>query len=297
MTGWIAWWQLSPNHLAYIIFFLLGLSASVSVWILLNPGDGVLRFFTASLMCALLFVFTAFVDGICFQTYEVIAGNGVNLTSVSFWLFFIPLSVFVTIPVFVCLVLPMVLLGWIPCKASNQTLIAPDEQLDSQPIVTIRTYLGVTILVAVVMAIIVRTMQGSGVTINSLTKNQQTNLQFVRYVLVLAVTFHLTWAYSYLQWAVGRSQRLVSFIRVLSAFGLILAHSASWVMIAYLLPFEDPFFGENSGKLQLGEVFVSSMAFGVALSLSPMAAFWVLRNAGFRLCHRGKEIELGSFDK
>jgi hypothetical protein len=111
------------------------------------------------------------------------------------------------------------------------------------------------------------------------------------------VTFHLTWAYSYLQWAVGRSKRFSSLLRVLSGIGLLLAQSAFWMMVAYLLPFKDPISGESSEKLQRGEVFLTAMTFGVALSLSPMAAFWVLRNNGFRFCHRGKAIELKSFDK
>jgi len=297
MAGWLAWWQLSQNFLAYIIFFSLGLSASVSVWILLNPGDGVLRFFTSSLMCALLFICTAFLSGICIQTYLVATGNSGDLRTLSFFLMILPATVLATIPFFICLVLPMVLLGWIPCKTSNQTLIAPEEQLDSQPIVTIRTYLTITVFVAVVMAVLARTMQASGITMQNLTKNTETNLQFVRYVLVLVVTFHLTWAYSYLQWAVGRSKRFSSLLRVLSGIGLLLAQSAFWMMVAHLLPFKDPISGESSEKLQRGEVFLTAMTFGVALSLSPMAAFWVLRNNGFRFCHRGKAIELKSFDK
>ena len=287
LVGWNVWLQLSSNSFAFGLYFLLGVSASVSVWVLLNPGDGVLRFVTGSFLCAMLFICTAFVFGIYLQI--CFAGSGMGLEFAAMCLGAIPAAAMLTIPFCVLMVLPMVLLGWVPCKTSSQTLLAPEEPLESQPVITTRTYLVAFVLVAFVMAIIAKTMQSRGVTAAALVKNTENNLFFARNVFVLAGTFYLTWAYAYLQWAVG-ARSVSGLLRVLFAIGLVVVHSAGWMLIAYLLPFTDPIFDCDSAKLKLKEAFVSSTATGIVLSLSPILVFWVLRKAGFRLCYRGKPI-------
>ncbi|MCY2985354.1 MAG: hypothetical protein NTY15_17140 [Planctomycetota bacterium] len=242
---------------------------------------------TASSVCSFLFVSTAFAVGICFQIYDVAFGAGGNLAAMS--LGFVLVGALLTLPFSLCFMLPMVLLGWLPCKMSNQTLLAAEDHLESQPMITTRTFLGAFVVVAVFMAILVKIMQVRGVTVPSLFKNAENNISIVRNLLVLAVTFYLTWAYAYLQWALG-GRNFSSLLRVFSACGLVAAHSAVWLLIAYLLPFTDPIFDCDSSKLKLKEVFVSSTATGIVLSLSPILVFWILRKAGFRMCYRGKPI-------
>ncbi len=284
LVGWNVWSQFSSDYFAFSFYFLLGLSASVSVWVLLNPGDGVLRFVTATFICVMLFIFIAFVFGIYLQFCDAGAGIGLEFVVMS-----IPGGAILALPFCICVVLPMILLGWVPCKSSSLTLLAPEDQLESQPIVTTRTYLMAFVLVAFVMAIIAKTMQSRGVTAAALVKNTENNLLFARNVLILAGTFYLTWAFAYIQWALG-SRKFSGLLRVFSAFGLIAAHSAGWMMIACLLPFNDPIFQCDSRDLKLKEAFISSAAGGIVLSLSPILVFWTLRKAGFRLCYRGKPI-------
>jgi hypothetical protein len=282
LVGWIVWSQLSSDYFAFASYFLLGVSASASLWVLLNPGDGILRFITATFLCAMLFIFIAFVFGIYLQFCDAGIGFGFVVAA-------IPGGAILAIPFCTCIVLPMVLLGWVPCKSSGLTLLAPEDPLESQPVVTTRTYLIAFVLVAFVMAIIAKTMQSRGVTAASLVKNTENNLLFARNGFILAGTFYLTWAFAYVQWALG-SRKFSGLLRVVSAFGLIAVHSAGWMMIAYLLPFNDPIYGCDSVDLKLNEALVSSTAGGIALSLSPILVFWTLRKAGFRLCYRGKPI-------
>lgn len=287
LVGWNVWMLLSANHFAFGFYFLLGVSASVSVWVLLNPGDGILRFVTASFICAMLFISLAFVFGIYLQICY--AGSGMGLDFAALCLGAIPAAAMLTLPFCFFVVLPMVLLGWVPCKSSSQTLLSPEDPLESQPVITTRTYLIAFVLVAFVMAIIAKTMQSRGVTAASLVKNTENNLLFARNLFAMAGTFYLTWAYAYLQWAVG-ARKFSSLLRVCSALGLVFAHSAGWLTIAYLLPFNDPIFQCDSRVLKLRDALLSSISGGFVLSLSPILVFWVLRKAGFRLCYRGKPI-------